>query len=188
MANKLITKLHMNPIIGALHHVEKLDELLESDVEVVFILTCDIFELKDIVEKVKARGKDVYVHLDLIDGISHNVTGLRYINDVVKLDGIMTTKSNLIKEAKSMGIFTIQRLFLLDSLNLESGLQSVKKNDPDAIEVLPGVMPKIVNRIVEITRKPVITGGLVMDKEDVVNALGAGAMGVSTSKNDIWEM
>lgn len=90
--------------------------------------------------------------------------------------------------AKEKGLIAIQRLFLLDSLNLDSGIKAVKTCRPDAIEILPGVMPKITKLIAEETKRPVITGGLIMDKSDVIDALKAGAIGISTSKEDIWSL
>jgi glycerol uptake operon antiterminator len=47
-------------------------------------------------------------------------------------------------------------------------------------------MPKIVKRCVSDTGIPVITGGLILDKDDVVSALGAGATAVSTTNEDLW--
>jgi glycerol uptake operon antiterminator len=32
----------------------------------------------------------------------------------------------------------------------------------------------------------VIAGGLIQDKDDVIESLRAGAMGISTSKEEIW--
>ena len=49
-------------------------------------------------------------------------------------------------------------------------------------------MPKIIRRVCGVTNKPVITGGLITDKEDVTNALSAGAVAVSTTNPDVWAM
>ena len=58
----------------------------------------------------------------------------------------------------------------------------------DAIEILPGVMPKIIKQIVEISTLPIIAGGLIQDKEDIMLALQAGATAVSSTKKEIWFM
>ena len=57
---------------------------------------------------------------------------------------------------------------------------------PDCIEILPGIMPKIIARIVRAQRIPVIAGGMIDDKEDVMQALKAGAMAISTTKQELW--
>ena len=55
------------------------------------------------------------------------------------------------------------------------------------MEILPGVMPKIIKRICNLVNVPVITGGLIDEKEDIINALRAGAEGVSTTDKKLWD-
>ena len=81
---------------------------------------------------------------------------------------------------------TILRFFVIDSMaysSIEKQLRSVK---PDYIEILPALMPKVVSRICRIFKVPVITGGLISDKEDVVSMLNAGAVCISSTNPDVW--
>ncbi|KGG80948.1 antiterminator [Caloranaerobacter azorensis H53214] len=188
MKNIFFSKVFENPIIAAVNNIEKLDRAVSSPTEIIFLLVGDIFNLKKIVDEVKSKEMSIYVHLDLMEGFSKDIVALKYINENIKPDGIITTKSNLIKFAKNLGIFTIQRLFILDSLSLETGISSVLSTKPDAVEILPGIMPKITQEIHKKTHLPIITGGLIKEKEDVINSLNAGAIGVSTSKEEIWYM
>ena len=185
---RLKHRIEDNPIIAAVNNLEKLDFAIQSPCEIIFLLTGSIFNLKEIVEKVKKADMDIYVHIHLIEGFSRDTVALKYISEKIKPDGIITTKSNLIKKAKNMNIFAIQRLFMLDSLSLETGINSVYSTRPDAIEIMPGIMPKIIKRVHDKTRIPVIAGGLISDKEDVIGCLKAGAVGISTSKEEIWDM
>ena len=59
---------------------------------------------------------------------------------------------------------------------------------PDFIEILPGVMPKIIRKICKMVKIQVIAGGLITDKEDIVAALDAGAISVSSTNQEIWKM
>lgn len=59
---------------------------------------------------------------------------------------------------------------------------------PDFIEVLPGVMPKVLGRIAKVSRIPMIAGGLITEKEDVIAALSAGAIAVSSTNQDVWNL
>ncbi|MCH4886507.1 glycerol-3-phosphate responsive antiterminator [Acidaminobacter sp. JC074] len=186
MGNKIVDSLHNNPIIAAVSDEKNLNEALGADVEIVFILNSSIFDLDDQIKKIQKAHKLAFVHVDLVDGISSNKTGIRYICEVFKPDGIITTKSHLISACKHYDVMTIQRIFLLDSLSLETGIGSINACNPDAVEILPNVVPKIVNKMVKEVRKPIITGGLITEKEDIMNSLKAGAIGVSTSKVDIW--
>ncbi len=188
MGNEFYNKVSISPIIAAVNDLKKLDKAINSPCEIIFLLKGNIFNLKDIIKKVKEKEKNIYIHVDLLDGFSKDLIALEYINENVRPDGIITTKSNLVKGAKNMGLFSIQRLFMLDSLSLETGIKSIKETQPNAVEILPGIMPKITRTIHRETRFPIITGGLIMEKLDVIQSLKAGAIGISTSKEDIWYM
>lgn len=188
MATKFFTNIHENPIISAVNNLNMIDEALKSPSKNVFLLTGNIMNLKDIINKFHEKGKGVFVHIDLIDGISQDRWSLEYIAKNMNPDGIITTKSSIARISKELGMFTIQRLFILDALSLKSGINLVKSTRPDAIEILPGIMPRIIKEIYHETRTPIITGGLIRYKEDVIESISAGAVGVSTSNKDIWYM
>lgn len=180
--------IHNNPIIAAINDVNKLEDVINSPCKIVFLLTGDILNIKGIVDELKKHNKLVFVHIDLISGFSKDITALKYLNNTINLDGIITTKSNLIKAAKELNIFTIQRLFVLDSLALSSGINSIKSTRPDAVEILPGIMPKIIREVSRETRIPIIAGGLIKDKTDVIDSLNGGAIGISTTNKNVWYM
>ena len=79
-------------------------------------------------------------------------------------------------------------LFIIDSMAFENISKQCHLVKADFIEILPGVMPKIIKKICKMGNIPVIAGGLVMDKEDVMAALSAGAISVSTTNQDVWLM
>lgn len=180
--------LERNPVIPALKNEKYLEEAIDSSSEIVFVIMSNILNIKDIVAKLKAAEKIVYVHMDMIDGISSSNNGVEYLMKEIKPDGIITTKHNIVAFANKNGIKVIQRFFILDSFSLENTITHIKENKPSAVEILPGLMPKIIKRIQNSVKVPVITGGLVEEKEDIINALTAGAVGVSTTDKNIWEI
>lgn len=180
--------LERNPIISAVKDEKGVEEVLESESELVFVLTSNLFNIKPMVQKLKGAGKIVFVHADLVDGLSYSTYALEYLIKNTELDGIISTKHSIIKNAKKMKVMVIQRFFLLDSLSFENTLKYAKENSPHAIEVLPGLMPKIISRLARELRIPVIAGGLIGDKEDIMNALRAGAQGVSTTQKKLWSV
>lgn len=188
MNSNFFDNVHLNPIIGALNDIDDMDSMINSPCRIVFLLTGNIMNVHEIVKKLKDSGKLVYVHIDLIEGFSQHPSVMDYINKYVKPDGIISTKNRMIKAAKEHNIFTIQRLFLLDSLALTTGKESIKSIKPDAVEILPALMPKIIKELYKETRVPIIAGGLVRDKEDIIDGLNAGAIGVSTSNPKVWGM
>lgn len=174
------------PIIPAIKDAESLEQCLKSDAGVVFILFGDICNIAEIVERIKAEGKLAMVHMDLIAGLGSKEVSVDYIKERTKADGIITTKPMLAKHARELGLATVLRFFIIDSMALSNLSKQTKEARPDCIEVLPGVMPKIIRKITSENRTPLIAGGLISDKEDVCNALDAGAVAVSSTNAKIW--
>lgn len=178
--------LEDSPIIAAIKDNDGLKKCLSSESRVIFILYGDICSISDIVETVKSSGKIAMVHLDLITGLSSKEIAVDFIKKYTHADGIITTKPTLIKHARELGLYTILRLFLIDSMAYENIDHQVKASRPDLIEVLPALMPKIVAKVCKISSTPVIAGGLVSDKEDIMALLQAGIISISSTNEDIW--
>jgi glycerol uptake operon antiterminator len=173
--------LHKTPVILAVKSMEGLETCLSGDCGIIFILFGDILTIPGIVAKIKDAGKIAMAHTDLIDGLASKDIAVDFLAEQTRVDGIISTKPNLIKYAKSRGLLTVQRFFVLDSLSLLNIEKQFPLEHADAIEVLPGVMPKIIRKITLIAKKPIIAGGLISDQEDVHHALEAGAVSVSTT-------
>lgn len=173
------------PIVAAVKSEDELQQSLLCDSNMIFLLCGDICSIKELVSTVKEAGKLAIVHIDLIEGLASREIGVDYIKEHTRADGIISTKSALVKYAKAQGLIAIRRFFLLDSMALDT-ISRASANDADAYEVLPGVMPKIISHIVSQCDKPIIAGGLIRDKDDVVNALSAGAIAVSSTNSKVW--
>lgn len=177
-----------NPVIAAVKDRDDLNEAFQSQAEGIFLLKGNICELEEILQKSRSAGKKLFVHIDLLEGIGKDYYALKYLKEKFEPDGIITTKTNLVKYSKEINLPVIQRLFMLDSLSLETGRKSIKAMEPDAVEIMPGLVFSIIRRISEIYKKPVIAGGLINDKADAFRCLDAGAMGISTSCKNLWSM
>ena len=187
---EFINKIEMNPIIAAVKDDEGLNTALTEDVEIIFVLYGDICTIPEIVRKIKKAGKVAMVHVDLITGLNNSKdVCLDFIRNNTEADGIITTKSNLIAHARELELNTVLRYFILDSMALQNIEKQARSSGikPDIIEFLPGiVLPKMIRRINKVSRVPIIAGGLIADKEDVMNALDAGALAISTTNPDVW--
>jgi len=179
-------KVIESPTIAAVNDLKFLDSALDSPCEIIFLLTGNIFNLREISNRVRAKNKGLYIHIDSIDGFSKDTWGLEYIVKNIYPDGIITAKNNLIKLSKDMGVFTIQRVIIQDSAALKNSIASIIKFRPNAVELLPGIMPKIIKKIIEDTNTSVIASGLINDKSDCRFSLEAGAIAISTSQKDVW--
>lgn len=179
----LINCLEQNPVIAAICD-DKWKEAITSPVEVVFYLSASILSVHEKVIQAHEAGKLVMVHLDLAEGIGKDSAGIAYLADC-GVDGIISTRANLIRQAKSKGLITIQRFFALDSKGLDSIAEMVKNSAPHMMEIMPGVVNKAITRF-SADEVPVIAGGLLESKAEVTNALRAGAVAVSTSCQELW--
>ena len=176
------------PVIAAVKDETGLKEWLYSESQIIFLLFGDICSVGRYVEIAKSAGKMVFVHMDLINGLGNKEVAVDFIREHTGVDGIISTKPQLVKRAKELGLFGILRIFVIDSMafgNIEKQCASLV---PDAVEILPGLMPKIIKKLCSTVNVPIIAGGLISDKEDVMNALNAGAVAISVTNQRVWFM
>ena len=176
------------PVIAAVKDETGLKECLYSESQIIFLLFGDICSVGRYVEIAKSAGKMVFVHMDLINGLGNKEVAVDFIREHTGVDGIISTKPQLVKRAKELGLFGILRIFVIDSMafgNIEKQSASLV---PDAVEILPGLMPKIIKKLCSTVNVPIIAGGLISDKEDVMNALNAGAVAISVTNQRVWFM
>lgn len=183
----LYEKLEISPVIAAIKTQEQLEKALLTDVEVIFVLSARLTNLTELSEKIKKAGKTGFIHVDLVKGFSVDESIIEYIARFTAFDGIISTKASLISPAKKWHLLVIERFFLLDSLALENVKKQLFSTQADVIELLPNISPKVISEIVNLTQKPVIVGGLIRDKEDIMSALGAGSLAISTTNLQIWQ-
>lgn len=189
MKDNFFKLMEANPVIAAIKNEEGLETCRScKEIKVVFILYGDICNISQIVGKVKEAGKIAIVHIDLIEGLSGKETTVDYIKGQTEADGIISTRPALVKHGKELGLYAILRIFMLDSMAFENIPKQLNCVKPDALEILPGLIPKIILCVTKMTKVPVIAGGLISEKEDVVAALSAGAISVSTTNANVWKM
>lgn len=185
---ELLELLADGPVIAAVKDDEGLAAALNSDVSVVFLLYGDLLSLGTLVQRIHDAGKVVFVHLDLVEGLAAREISVDFVAKHTAADGVLSTKAALTRRAKELGLAAIQRFFLLDSMAIKNIEKQLPLGASDLIEVLPGLMPKIIRQVVSLAGRPVIAGGLITDKDDVTRALSAGAVAVSSTNAAVWEM
>lgn len=180
--------LESNPVIAAVFEAVDLPLAIESPCEIIFLLNGNICELGSIIAAARKKNKKLFVHIDLLGGIGKDQYSVQYIKKTFDPDGLITTKGNIAKHARDAGLFVIQRFFMLDSKAYESIQKTVRgvEVDADAIEILPGIIPSAIRNICDLSRIPVITGGMIRSKNEAMESLKAGALGISTSCKELW--
>ena len=180
-SEKFLDALQDCPVIAALKSDEGLEKAIASDCTTVFFLYGTILNIASHVERVKQAGKIVFVQ-----GLTARDITADFIAQNTRADGIISTRPNIIRRAKALGMLTIQRFFLFDSLSFDTVLR--QNSNADAVDLLPATMPRVLERLSHQIRLPIIASGLLADKQDVVAALSAGVQAVSTTSPALWEI
>jgi glycerol uptake operon antiterminator len=133
----------------------------------------------------KFSGKKYLVHLDLAKGVGKDESGIRFLKRI-GVDGVISTKVNIIKMARECDMFTVQRFFMVDSHSFDTSLDALKNSKPNMIEIMPGTLTKIIGRLRSETDLPIVAGGLIETRDEIEEALSCGAYAVSTGKKEFW--
>jgi len=179
--------LEENPIIAAVKNEEQLDLAVNSSAQIIFVLFGDLMNIKKISEIIEAKNKIGIIHIDLVEGLTNKEVVIKYIKEETRFNGIISTKPQVVKLAKKYDLVAVQRVFIFDTLSLNT-VKNHMISECDAIEVLPGIIPKVLGLISKYSNKPVVAGGLIETKEEVMQALSSGATCISTTKKEIWDM
>lgn len=174
-----------NPVIAAIRTDEDMAEALRSPVELIFELSPSLMTVAKRAEAIHASGKQYFVHLDLAEGIGKDRCGIEYLK-LVGVDGILSTRASIVRAAREAGLFTVQRFFIVDSQSVDTTIESIKTSKADMMEIMPGVVPKIIQKLAVSVRTPVIAGGLLETAREITDALDHGAAAISTSHRSFW--
>lgn len=184
-ARELLAALERRPVAPAVRSLgADLDAALAGDHAAVFVLGGDVFELVELLPGRDTRPS-VFVNVDLTSGVSSDVGGIRYLSRHV--EGVISTHRRTIELTKQTDLFTVQRLFAIDSGAVERGLKMITRAQPAFVEILPALAySEIADYYRAVCGIPVLAGGLVTDSGGISSLLDAGASGVSTSDSGLW--
>ena len=183
---KIRDLFEISPIITGVKDEQGLEKALKTESPVVFLLFGNICNITGLVDQVKNSGKIAIVHVDLIQGLSSKEVAVDFIHQNTRADGIISTKAPLVRHAMDLGMIGGQRTFLIDSMALETTKKQLLTFQPDFMELMPGVMPKILKTVRGYTEIPLVAGGLISDKKDILAAFDAGVDAVSTTREELW--
>lgn len=116
-----------NNILPAIRNIKDLEKLIKTDYKMCVLLDMHIGHIKSIMELLKQNHIECFIHIDLIKGLSHDEFASEFIIQQYKPKGIVSTKSKVIKKAKSLNTLTIFRVFIIDSQALKRSIDLIKK-------------------------------------------------------------
>jgi len=159
-------------VIPAISSHQAMRQFFKTDLEIGILMNFQLSQLDELIKEMRAHQKKVFVHLELIKGLSNDEYGAIFLIQHYKVDGIITTKPRVIELCQKRTTYAVMRFFLKDTLSLEQSLDMMHHYHPDAIEH---------------HNLPIILGGLIKTKEEVKAAKEAGAMAITTSTIDLWQ-
>ena len=183
-AADLLNRLECFPIIAAIRN-DRWQLAVDSPAEVLFYLEASILTVKEHIRQAHEAGKVIFIHMDLAEGIGKDKAGLQYLVRC-GVDGIISTRVNIIKAAKELDLFTVQRFFIVDSHSVDTTVEAIKSSKADMIEIMPGIVTKVVADLKSRLSIPIIAGGLIETRKELEEATKSGASAISTSKQELW--
>ena len=175
----------LKKVVASVRTDDEFREALRSDVDVIFIQNTSISNVNDQIRLAHDYGKTVFIHTDFMEGIGKDKAGLEYIKKL-GCDGMLSTRTGMIRHGKDVGLLTVQRFFIVDTHSVDTAIDSIKIGKPDFAEIMPGVIIKTISRFASEVDTPIISGGLINRPEEVDRALEAGAVAVSTGQSGLW--
>ncbi len=179
----------MDIILPTISSEKQLELFLETKHEICAFADINLMELFNLVPIVKKHEIRVFVHVDMIYGLGRHVEAIDFLTSQCNIDGIVSTVNNIIARAKQLGLISVRRIFLIDTLSLERNIQAMNKQKPTCVEVLPAIAPGIGPYIRERLDPNIkmMSGGLIKTKEDIEKCKEAGFTLVSVGSENLWE-
>ena len=175
------------PIIAAAANPGALEAAWQSPVGAIYLLMGTPVSLPAIFEETHRRGKLCLVNLDFLEGLARDRYAVEYLAKH-GADGIVSTKSEVLRTVGSFGMLSILRTFAIDSAAVAVTLKSLSQFVPDVIEILPAIVaPKVITRIrPQFPGMHIIGGGLIETVREIETLFSAGVGSVTTSDARLW--
>jgi glycerol uptake operon antiterminator len=175
------------PIIPAIRKPDLVELAIASRSRLIYLLTGDPENVESMIRKILGAEKIPIVNLDLLNGFSRDKYAVNYLKRV-GARGIISTHLDPLRHALAIGLYAIQRTFLLDSGAMETITSQLKNTPVHALEILPAlVAPKLLDRVRALGLDlPVVGGDLIQTMKEVEALLAQGLSAVSTSNPEMW--
>lgn len=175
-----------DPIIAAVRDEQGFSAALDAPPELIFLLKSSILDIREHIARAHEKGKKLFVHVDLAEGIGKDEAGMAHLASL-GVDGIISTRIGIVRAAKELGLICVQRFFMIDSRSVDTAAESLVQSRADMVELMPGVACKAITKMKSRTRVPIIAGGLIDEKSEIIAALSAGATAISTGNAELWD-
>ena len=186
-AADFVARLADAPCCAAIVDRARLGAALASRAPAVFVLRGNGLDLGDIVQRVHDAGKLIAVHLDLVDGLKADHWGVSWLARC-GVDAVITSHGQLMPVIRNEGAIAIHRLLLSRREHLDTAVSALARSRPHIVEILPGVILPAIRGLLPTLDVPMLAGGFIRTPLDARAVLAAGAQGVTTSSEGLWDL
>lgn len=184
-AATFISRIAAQPCCAAITAPAHVEAALASQTAVVFILRGNGLMLGPLVRRIHDAGKLVAVHVDLVGGLRADRSSVAWLARC-DVDAVISSHGQLMSPIRHDGMTAIHRLLLSRHGQLDPAISAISRSAPNIVEILPGVILPAVAGLLPDFGAPVLAGGFIRTTEQVSAALAAGALGVTTSAQNLW--
>jgi hypothetical protein len=123
--------IEASPVIPAMRSLGHVDAAIRAPSHVVYLLCGNVTNVLSSIAALKDAGKAAIVNIDLLAGLSGDPSAIDFLRDG-GVDGIISTHTDVLRNARNRKLYTIQRSFLLDSAALANAVRALDRFEPDA--------------------------------------------------------
>ncbi|WP_338751574.1 glycerol-3-phosphate responsive antiterminator [Bacillus sp. FJAT-52991] len=183
-------RLQTHKMVAAVKEPKYIEKAIKykDNLSAVLLMTGTILTVKKYVDFIQSHGLPVILHVEKIGGLEMDRDGIEFVKRNVQPHAIVTTRTSIIKKAKSSGLVVVQRIFLIDTEVYTNLVKDIQYIQADVIEIMPCRVPDFLNKISKVSPVPTITGGLLNSPEHAKQALENGALAITTSNPDMWKI
>ena len=174
-------------IIPSIRDIRYLKYALSLDCDIVQPSGAHIGNLKTLSDMCHKAGKKVLVNHELVGGLGSDRTAFQMLKNLYRVDWLIGSSVSKIHMYQNLGMRTIFKIALVDSIAVENAMRALKDIRIDAIELRPyyhameylPVFRKIFDGDFYIA-------GFVNSREKLLASKEAGFKGAMTSTRDLW--
>ncbi len=179
--------LRDNPVIGTLFGEDDLDHFEAQPTRFSFVANLPLARVGTIFDRLSKVKTLPLLNIDSVPGLTANSDGLEYLQGI-RVPGIITTHTNAVSRAVDLGFLAVQKVFVTDRSNLRRAAATAKSSRAHFIQLMPWpVLPYLSPEFFHVLG-PFIASGFVNSEDDITSALRLGAMAVTTSQTELWNL
>lgn len=179
--------LKQSPIIAPVHNLTIFQNALDAPVHALYLNMGTPLNFPEIIHETHQRGKLCLVNLDFSEGLARDRHAVEFLARH-GADGIISTKSEVLRSVSAFGMLSILRTFAIDNAAVAVTLKVLTSFIPEVIEILPAaVAPRVIARV--LPNHPgvyIIGSGLIESVREIEGLFEAGVGSVTTSDTRLW--